>query len=71
MRVFKWEDGLAVLLPKALVDQLGLKEGDELAIVAAEKGRIDVEARETRRQRALASLAERNWTLPGGVSLRP
>ncbi|MBR0850901.1 AbrB/MazE/SpoVT family DNA-binding domain-containing protein [Bradyrhizobium diazoefficiens] len=35
MKVFKWDDDLAVELPKELVDRLGLKEGDELDIVAA------------------------------------
>jgi antitoxin MazE len=33
MRVFKWDDSLAVQLPKSLVDDLGLKEGDELNVV--------------------------------------
>jgi antitoxin MazE len=40
MKVFKWGDDLAVELPEALVDQLGLKEGDELNIVAAGDGVI-------------------------------
>ena len=66
MRVFKWGNDLAVRLPKALVDQLELKEGDELDIVAADGSRIEVETREAQRQRALGNLAERNWTLPKG-----
>jgi antitoxin MazE len=40
MRVFKWGDSLAVRLPKALIDQFGLKEGDELEVVAARDGTI-------------------------------
>lgn len=35
LKVFKWDDDLAVELSKELVDQLALKDGDELEIVAA------------------------------------
>jgi len=64
MQVSKWGNSLAVRLPKALVDQLGLKEGDELEVVAAANGAIEVETKEARRQRALDSIRSRNWTLP-------
>jgi antitoxin MazE len=47
MKVFKWGDDLAVQLPEALVDQLGLKEGDELNLVAAEDGVIEGETGKT------------------------
>ena len=43
MRVSKWGNDLAVRLPKKLVDQLGLKEGDELNVVEASKQQIVVE----------------------------
>jgi len=66
MQVSKWGNSLAVRLPKVLVDQLGLKEGDELDVVAAAAGVIEVETKEARRQRALDNLAARNWTLPEG-----
>jgi len=66
MLVSKWGNSLAVRLPKALVDQLGLKEGDELNVVVASQGAIEVETRERRRQRALDNMAARNWTLPEG-----
>jgi len=64
MKVFKWGDDLAVQLPEALVDQLGLKEGDELNFVAAENGVIEVETREEQRRRALDRLATQNASLP-------
>jgi antitoxin MazE len=64
MQVSKWGNSLAVRLPKALVDELGLKEGDELNVVAAKKGVIEVETKENRRKAALARLASLNWTLP-------
>ena len=41
MRVFDWDGDLAVLLPEALVAQLGLSEGDELEIVVADPGCTD------------------------------
>jgi antitoxin MazE len=64
MQVLKWDNSLGVRLSKALVDQLGLKEGDELSIVAAGDGVVAVETKEAQRRRALDRLAERNWTLP-------
>lgn len=64
MQVSKWGNSLAVRLPKALVDELGLKEGDELNVVAARNGTIAIETREDQRRRALERMAERNWTLP-------
>lgn len=64
MQVSKWGNSLAVRLPKALVDQLGLKEGDELNVVAATNGTIEVGTREQQRRRALERMAARNWTLP-------
>ena len=64
MQVSKWGNSLAVRLPKALVDALGLKEGDELNVVAAKDGSIEVETKEDQRRRALERMATRNWTLP-------
>jgi antitoxin MazE len=66
MQVSRWGNSLAVRLPKALVDQLGLKEGDELSVIAAKPGTIEVETREAQRRRALERMAARNWTLPEG-----
>lgn len=64
MRVSRWGTSLAVRLPKALVEQLGLKEGDQLNVVAAKDNAIKVEANEDQRRRALERMAVRNWTLP-------
>ena len=66
MRVSRWGNSLAVRLPKALVEQLRLKEGDQLNVVAAEDGVIEVETNEDQRRRALERMAARNWTLPEG-----
>lgn len=37
MKVFKWDNDLAVVLPQALLDQFALKEGDDIKIVATER----------------------------------
>ena len=66
MQVSKWGNSLAVRLPKMLVEQLGLKEGDQLNVVAAKDGAIEVETNEGQRRRALERMAARNWTLPEG-----
>jgi len=66
MQVSKWGNSLAVRLPKALVDQLGLKEGDELNVIAAKESTVEVETRRAQRQRALDNMAARNWKLPDG-----
>jgi antitoxin MazE len=63
MQVSKWGNSLAVRLPKALVDQLGLKEGDELNIVDVAERTLVVQ-KEDRRKAALERLASLNWTLP-------
>jgi antitoxin MazE len=63
MRVLKWGDGLAVRLPEALVEKMGLSAGDELNIVDVAE-RTLVVAKEDRRKAALERLASRNWTLP-------
>lgn len=64
MQVFKLDDSLAVLLPQETVDELGLKEGDEVALVVARKDKVEPESKEERRRKALEHLASLNWTLP-------
>jgi antitoxin MazE len=63
MQVSKWGNSLAVRLPKALVDRLGLKEGDELNVVDVVERTLVVE-KEERRKAALERLAKMNWKLP-------
>ena len=64
LQVSKWGNSLAVRLPKKLVDDLGLKEGDDVNVVAGKDGTIEVESRQDQRRRALARMAARGWTLP-------
>ena len=63
MQVSKWGNSLAIRLPKALVDELGLKAGDEVDIVAARKRRIELKKNDER-ERAVARMKARNWRLP-------
>lgn len=35
VKVFKWDDDLAIEIPQELIDRLALKEGDEIEIVEA------------------------------------
>jgi antitoxin MazE len=43
MKVAKWGNSLAVRLPKAVVEALGVKEGDDLKIGVAEPGLVFVD----------------------------
>jgi antitoxin MazE len=62
MRVAKWGNSLAVRLPKALVDELRLKAGDELKVVDATGERLAV-VKDERRKMALVL-----WTPAAGGS---
>lgn len=66
VRVSRWDDDLAVRLPAKLVDELGLKEGSELNVVAAGERKIEAEAQKRAFLEALTRLRARNWTPPEG-----
>ena len=63
MQVSKWGGSLAVRLPKALVEKMGLRAGDEINIVDVVDRALVVQ-KEDRRKAALERLASLNWTLP-------
>ena len=65
MQVAKWGNSLAVRLPKKLVDELGLKPGDEVDIVKADAARLEL-SKCDKRAAAIARMSERNWKLPEG-----
>jgi antitoxin MazE len=65
MQVCKWGNSLAVRLPAAVVERLGLREGDEIAIEVADPHHFRV-ARDPRRDEALETLRTLGWTLPEG-----
>lgn len=68
MRVSKWGNSLAVRLPKAVVDELGLKAGDRLEIVSATRGRLAV-ARDESRRRALERMHARALPIPADYTI--
>ena len=59
MQIGRWGNSLAVRLPKALVDRLRLKEGDEIDFSALEAGAED--ALRQRRAEALEAIKARAW----------
>lgn len=65
MRVSKWGNSLAIRLPKALAEDLGLKPGDELELVSATSKRVVV-AKDERRRLAVERMRERAWPMPEG-----
>lgn len=63
MLVSRWGNSLGVRLPRALVNDLGIKPGDELDIVAATPTRIVV-AKDERRAQAVDRMRARALALP-------
>ena len=67
MRVSEWGNSLGVRLPRALVDHLGLKPGDDLQIVAATSKRIEV-VKDTSREQAVDRMRGRALRFPAGYA---
>jgi antitoxin MazE len=63
MQVSKWGNSLAVRLPKKLVEQMGLVEGDEIKVVDVVEKTLLIK-KDDRREAALAALASLNLPLP-------
>jgi antitoxin MazE len=65
MQVSKWGNSLAVRLPAAVVDALGLKEGDDIEISIAGKRDFRI-ARDQSKARALEAIRRLARPLPPG-----
>ena len=65
MQVGRWGNSLAVRLPAAVVEALGLKEGDEIEIEVAGERRLRVQ-RDATREEALATLLSLARPAPPG-----
>lgn len=65
MHVSKWGNSLAVRLPAALVEALGLKEGDEIEITIAGTRQLEV-ARDRSREEALEEIRRLARPFPPG-----
>jgi antitoxin MazE len=63
MQVSKWGNSLAVRLPKALVEELGLAPGDELNVVGASRRQIAVE-KVDKRAEFLKQMEQFHWPAP-------
>ena len=63
MQVAKWGNSLAVRLPKKLVDEMGLKPGDEIALVDAGKERLGIKKID-RRAQFLKKMERFRWEAP-------
>ena len=67
MQVSRWGNSLAVRLPKAVVESLGLRPGDQLEIVSIHAGHMVI-ARDRRRARAVERMRARAWLMPEGFA---
>jgi antitoxin MazE len=65
MRVARWGNSLALRLPAAVVEALGLEEGDEVEVRVAGERAFEV-ARDRRRERALERIDTLCKPLPPG-----
>ncbi|HEX9648082.1 MAG TPA: AbrB/MazE/SpoVT family DNA-binding domain-containing protein [Alphaproteobacteria bacterium] len=65
MHVAKWGNSLAVRLPKAVVEALDLKAGDEIEVVVAGGRRFEI-VRDRSREQAIARLKSLKRPLPKG-----
>jgi antitoxin MazE len=63
MRVAKWGNSLAIRLPARVVEQLELKEGDNVEVRVTAHRRFDI-ARDRSREEALAHIRDAQWQLP-------
>lgn len=67
MQVAKWGNSLAIRLPSAIVEALGLKAGDEIDVRIAGERAFDVE-RDRSLEKALERLRALRKPLPAGWS---
>jgi antitoxin MazE len=65
VRVSKWGNSLALRLPTAVVDALGLQEGDNIEVVVADSRIFEI-AKDDRRKKALERLRRLRRSLPEG-----
>jgi antitoxin MazE len=65
MQIAKWGNSLAVRLPRAVIEALKLKAGDEIEITVGGARRFEI-TRDRSRERALAGLRKFRGRLPAG-----
>lgn len=65
MHVAKWGNSLAVRLPKALVELMGLKVGDEVDLTPLPDGAVGIRKID-RRAEFLKAMEQFHWPVPEG-----
>ena len=70
MQVSKWGNSLAVRLPKALVEELGLKEGDDVDVTSADAQTIVISKSDDKGD-FLVRLRVLQKPKPAGLCLEP
>ena len=65
MKVSKWGNSLAVRLPASLVEELNLKDGDEIELTPRSSNVLEVSDDEKRR-RALEQMRKLRFKVPAG-----
>ena len=68
MQVSKWGNSLAIRLPAAVVDVLGLKEGDNVEVEVAGARLLDVRRTDDGDRQALARLRKYRGRMPADFS---
>ena len=71
MQVSKWGNSLAIRLPAAVVDVLGLKEGDDVEIRVAGERRIRDSAAQARQPGPAGAAAAVPRHAAAGLQVRP
>ncbi len=64
MQVSKWGNSLAIRLPAAVVEVLGLREGDQVEVEVANARTLRVDRRDAGDRQALARLRRLRGALP-------
>ena len=64
MQVSKWGNSLAIRLPAAVVEVLGLKEGDQVEVEVANARSVRVQRADAGDRQALARLRKYRGVLP-------
>jgi antitoxin MazE len=67
MQIAKWGNSLAIRLPKAVVEALGLKEGDDIEVRLVGDRTFEID-RDRTRSAALESIRRLRRPLPAGWS---
>ena len=68
MQVSKWGNSLAIRLPAAVVEVLGLKAGDQVEVQAASARTLRVQRVDSADRQALARLRKHRGALPADFS---